>query len=173
MVFVHLPPKNAPIVASGTTEEVTMSRLSRGVLVVLLLAAAGCSSDPVRWGPDPTPLAASAQVRTGIGEGFRLAPGEFAAIADRNFLVAFRGVQSDSRCPRDVTCVWPGDAEVVVGIAFEHTDWTWSVLHTGVEPRRVEVEGLIVTVVDVEPQPLSTATIADRDYRAVLTVGLE
>ncbi|NJW54261.1 hypothetical protein HC175_15225, partial [Salinimicrobium sp. CDJ15-91] len=28
----------------------------------------------------------------------------------------FLGVISDSRCPKEVTCIWPGEAKVLLGI---------------------------------------------------------
>ncbi|SOC79525.1 hypothetical protein SAMN06296241_1050 [Salinimicrobium sediminis] len=30
--------------------------------------------------------------------------------------VDFLGIISDSRCPKDVTCIWPGEAKVLLGI---------------------------------------------------------
>lgn len=151
----------------------TIIRL-RPLVLALQLAVVGCSSDPVRLGPDPMPLETSADLRAEVGESFTLGPGEFAAVEGRELLVAFRLVRSDSRCPRDVQCVWQGDAEAEIGIASDGGEWAWSVLHTGVEPRAVPVvEGLILNLLDVNPDPISTTSIPARDYRVILAVTEE
>jgi hypothetical protein len=79
--------------------------------------------------------------------------------------VRFVAVTEDSRCPRDVTCIWAGEVKVQLEI-----------LETAKAASQVEVlEGgstvageYRVTLVRVEPQPMSTARIAPQDYRATL-----
>lgn len=46
-----------------------------------------------------------------------LAPGEFLAIGDKS--IKFKSVLSDSRCPREVTCIWPGEAKILFEV-FEN-----------------------------------------------------
>lgn len=43
-----------------------------------------------------------------------LKTGEQAAIG--NVTIKFKKVLSDSRCPRGVTCIWAGEAKVLVAI---------------------------------------------------------
>ena len=37
------------------------------------------------------------------------------------YLLSFKSVENDGRCPKKVTCVWPGEAKVLVEI-FDGTD---------------------------------------------------
>jgi hypothetical protein len=55
------------------------------------------------------------QVAT-IGEEFILAPGEVAHLDGTRYLVTFNTVIEDSRCPRDVTCAWEGNARLALTI---------------------------------------------------------
>lgn len=44
----------------------------------------------------------------------KLKPGKMVSFGDKS--IEFIKVISDSRCPREVTCVWAGEATVLVGI---------------------------------------------------------
>lgn len=77
---------------------------------------AGCSS-PVRTG---APVSTS--------QPFTLEPGGRAALPQQASL-RYIGVDSDSRCPPDVQCVWAGDAQV--RLVFEQSGKQLQVvLHT-------------------------------------------
>lgn len=133
-------------------------------------AAAGCTSDPVQLESEPTPSTAEAAVHPEIGETFQLSPGEVASVENGDLLIAFRSVGQDSRCPSDVTCVWAGDAEIHLGTAREGGPWSWSVLHTTIEPMSLQVEGFVLEVVGLDPVPVSTAPIPQSAYRVSLRV---
>jgi hypothetical protein len=64
------------------------------VLLALLLLASSCA------GLD------NSQVR--LNEEFYLSMGQRALIAEEDLEIRFSEVTEDSRCPTDVTCVWPG-----------------------------------------------------------------
>ncbi len=86
-------------------------------------------------------------------------------------LVGFDGVNTDSRCPSDVTCVWAGNAEVriTVGPAAGLGPVHLITLNTTLEPRTSgEVYGLLVTLVDLLPAPVSTGPTTG--YRAVVSI---
>lgn len=140
------------------------------MLLTLVFATTlmSCATDPVQWGPDPTPLAERANVVADPGSTFRLAPGQLAAVGD--ILVGFRGIRTDSRCAADVQCVWQGDAEAVIGTAPERGRWTWTTLHIGVEPRTVDTDAFEIRLRALEPEPRSSVRIPPEDYRVVLEV---
>jgi len=50
----------------------------------------------------------SDRVESGLGEEFSLAIGQSASITGEDLEVTFLDVVEDSRCPRDVVCVWEG-----------------------------------------------------------------
>jgi len=43
-----------------------------------------------------------------------LSPGEFLSFENKS--IRFKEVISDSRCPKDVTCIWAGEAKVLVEV---------------------------------------------------------
>ncbi|MEX2571215.1 MAG: hypothetical protein WD737_07895 [Gemmatimonadota bacterium] len=147
-------------------------KMAVGTLLLAVLAA-GCTKEPLQFAQERPARASGAEVRTSNGGSFRLRPGESAVSAGGEILVLFREVAADSRCPQDVTCVWEGDAEAVVGIAVEGGWWSWHTLHTNLEPRSVRAHGHVVTLADLEPPALSDAQISQADYVAVLRIELE
>ena len=100
---------------------------------------------------------------------FTLAPGQRVHVQSESFQLEFVGVQGDSRCPADVVCVWAGDAIVqvrVIDTAPAEYD-----LHTGDAARTTAVHGRArIELVELQPYPFSSRTIAPGDYRATLTV---
>src|SRR5688572_19140814 len=121
--------------------------------LLTLLTLAGCASDPLQLENEPSPSEAAAQVRSAVGDVFRLKVGEVASVSDAALLVAFHGVESDSRCPSNVTCVWAGDAGLTIGTTAPGGKWTWSVLHTTLEPKARRTGSFTVEVVGLEPTP--------------------
>lgn len=99
-----------------------------------------------------------------LNERFTLAPGETAVIADTALRVQFVRVSNDSRCPADVVCIQGGDALVhilVNGGGYE--------LHTGDASRAsITHRGVSIELVELQPYPFSSRTIAPGDYRATL-----
>ena len=129
---------------------------------VFLAACASGGSGPSA----PTPA---------VNEEFTLAPGQTATVNDARISLTFERVSEDSRCPVDVTCIWEGDAVVVVKVKTE-TDEVTRELHTqGAEPRSKKAPAgqFVVTLVKLEPAPRSTAPIDPAAYRATLIVGRE
>lgn len=60
------------------------------------------------------PPAAGKPVRVRLGQEFNLRVGQQAVVEGGRFKVRFVSVVNDSRCPADVTCVWAGNAEVLI-----------------------------------------------------------
>jgi hypothetical protein len=97
-----------------------------------------------------------------------LAPGTSARIARARVTVAFDRVMSDSRCPRDVVCVWAGNAAVGLRIETDSGS-TWSgSLNTHVEPRKTQLGNYELSVVALLPDPVSTSSIEALRYRLTL-----
>ena len=130
--------------------------MTRLAAILTCLALAGCGAAPARE---------SQSVE--LGAQFTLAPGATASVKNAGIEVTFVAVTEDSRCPRDVTCIWAGEVKVQLEIQRRRR-----------MRRRLEIlEGgstvagaYRVTLVRVEPQPMSTARIAPQDYRATLKV---
>jgi hypothetical protein len=96
----------------------------------------------------------------------QLAPGQSVVFESDELEVTFVGIDSDSRCPRDVTCVWAG--EVVVRLDLRKDGRTKQL---GVkETEGLPVDGYTVSVLEVLPVRASSQPIAPADYRVTLQV---
>jgi len=127
------------------------------VLVFCLLAATACDEkSPV--GPT-VPL----------NERFTLARGEAARVDGADLRVQFVEVTGDSRCPADAVCIQGGDALVHVRVIDDST--TAYELHTGdTSKAAVTHQQVRIALVDLQPFPFSSRTIAQDEYRATFTV---
>ena len=135
------------------------------VIVPMMLLAA-CASGGGTAPTSPTP---------GVNEEFTLAPGQAATVKDAQVRITFERVTDDSRCPTDVTCIWEGDATVVLRIK-ETADEVTREVHTQGDPprsRKAPAGDYVVTLVRLDPMPRSTAPIEASAYRATLLIGRE
>jgi len=132
----------------------------RPALVVLcLLIATGCDeASPV--GPTVS-----------LNERFTLAPGDMATVRDVDLRVQFVDVSGDSRCPADAVCIQGGDALVRIRVTDGSSSSSYD-LHTGDSSRASIVHGSTrIGLVELQPYPFSSRTIAPGDYRATLTTS--
>jgi len=97
----------------------------------------------------------------------QLAPGQSAVFDAGNLEVTFLAIDSDSRCPSDVACVWAG--EVIVRLSFRKDHRTKELTVKGNES--LAVDGFVVSVLEVLPPPKSSQRIAPADYRVTLKVA--
>src|SRR4029453_17906302 len=132
-----------------------------------LILAACLSACAARAAAPSATATADAPRRVRAGEPFTLAPSERAAPEGLGVEIEFRGVESDSRCPRDVTCIWAGDASVAI-VARGNGSEAVLQLHTNLEPGSATVDGARIELVGVTPYPVSTSKIERKDYRATL-----
>lgn len=136
----------------------------RGLVTLLVLALSACGAS----GPaSPTP-------NVPLGEAFTLRVGELAHV-DSALEVGIEGIPADSRCPVDVTCVTGGDAtvRVMIGPAFGDGPTRLYELHTGPDNARREVDivgSRRLVLLALEPQPKSTVTLQQGEYRTTLRI---
>ena len=128
-------------------------------LAAAVLTAAACHNTPAE------PLSPTAVV---------LQPGVNIAIPQAGLGIQLVRVDNESRCPSNVTCVWAGNAEVVVAIGpfpgCETCSIATQVLNTNIEPRSRVVNGYRVMLDSLTPYPVAPSTIPQASYRAYVTV---
>ncbi|QKD81133.1 hypothetical protein HPC62_02135 [Thermoleptolyngbya sichuanensis A183] len=85
--------------------------------------------------------------------------------------LTFVRVEQDSRCPSDVTCVWPGQAEVIVTLSQPGQPAQDLLLtqRPGDEAAARSVNGLTVKLIDLLPYP-TTGPSSPADYTVTLLV---
>ena len=113
---------------------------------------------------EPQPL------RIEPGQSISLRPGQVALAADGGLRFGFEAVTSDSRCPKNVQCVWAGDATVRIWVqrgagAREVRD-----LHVATGSTR-EPPDPGVRLVRLDPVPFAGKTLEPRDYVATLALA--
>jgi hypothetical protein len=105
-----------------------------------------------------------------LNERFTLAPGETVSVDNAGFRIQFLRVSGDSRCPADVVCIQGGDALVHIRVPGE-VDTVEYELHTGDTSRASVAHGAArIELLELQPYPFSSKTIAPEDYRATLRV---
>ena len=97
----------------------------------------------------------------------QLAPGQSAVFDTEDLTVKFVGIDSDSRCPSDVACVWAGEVVVRLSVRKDSRTQELSIKAT----QSLPVDGFSVTVLDVLPPRASSQRIAPADYRVTLKVA--
>ncbi len=108
-----------------------------------------------------------------LGESFRLRVGEAAKIEDAGITVTFQKVPSDSRCPKDVTCIQAGEAVVLLGLDPEggrSAGLSLAVPPGGSSPEAT-FASFRVAVLELQPQKESRKSIDPAAYVATLRVS--
>jgi hypothetical protein len=106
-----------------------------------------------------------------LGESFELKVGESAEIEAEALKVGFDGVSADSRCPRGEQCVWEGDATVRVWLQKGSETRETHELHTSPKGESAVIyQDYELSLLRLDPYPVSGRTIERGDYRATLQV---
>ena len=104
-----------------------------------------------------------------LGDTFVLSVGDTTSIAFLGLWLRFSQVASDSRCPTQVTCMWGGDAAVVIETAPSLGDSRVDTLHTALEPQSVVVGRIVeLHLARLDPYPTTAGPISPRAYRLTL-----
>lgn len=78
--------------------------------------------------------------------------------------IEFLKVISDSRCPRQVTCIWQGEAKVLLGIDVGGKYIEQEVVVAGGIAEIPLAANLLLQVSNLKPYPQTGAGIATEDY---------
>lgn len=146
----------------------------RAIRVLGLVALVACTPMDRTDLTDPDESDSPVRAVSEVGESFTLAPDRERSIPVIGLVVRFVDVPTDHRCPLDVTCVWEGDAEVVVNVVQDGEARTFR-LHTPrdlIGPTAVELgSGHRLEILGLEPGPVSDRDTPLDDYRATFRVA--
>ncbi|MBI2866867.1 MAG: hypothetical protein HYX97_00860 [Chloroflexi bacterium] len=138
----------------------------------LLLSACGGGDQPPTATPSPTPLPVTL-VRGALEQWAVLPLGHALVLGDEGLVIRFVAVEADSRCPRDVQCVWAGEARVRVEVTREGRQGAVTVVLTepgGSSKAKTQLEGYTVEH-RLGPYPEAGKSTRPEDYRLSLRVS--
>jgi hypothetical protein len=128
---------------------------------LLLAFAAACPGVPVQQG------AAGPE----LGKPFPIKAAETITLDSGNLSVTFEKVTGDSRCPVNVTCIWEGDATVVLKVKKPKGDASSVEVHTsGRFGPEASFENYRIKLQDLKPQPRAETPTDQKAYIATLVV---
>lgn len=78
--------------------------------------------------------------------------------------VKFLEVLSDSRCPRQVTCIWPGEAKLLFGIELNGKYFEKEVVVSELGAELPLAEDLLIKLSHLRPYPETGMKIAPEEY---------
>jgi len=110
-----------------------------------------------------------------IGREFKLQVGKQVTVKGSKLKIKFVGVDNDSRCPSDVTCVWGGNAAVRFQLSTGSRSKTVTLNTSKASSFISEVtfQGYRVQLTELSPYPRSDRKIEKRDYVTTLLVSKE
>ena len=97
---------------------------------------------------------------------FQLKVNQTFLLESAGIQVKFLNVTSDSRCPSDVTCIWQGEAHVLVNTVYNNTGYENFVLTTNAVGQNNSkiIDGYLIKIVQLNPYPISGKGISLSDY---------
>ncbi|MFC1972275.1 hypothetical protein ACFLVE_02575 [Chloroflexota bacterium] len=111
--------------------------------------------------------------KTRLGEEFSLPISQSVVITGEDLDIKFVEVSEDSRCPKDVTCVWEGRVTAVVEISKGGSSQQLNLSQPGLTdaPAREQYEQYEVTY-KIEPYPeKAEVQITAEEYRLLIIVN--
>jgi hypothetical protein len=127
--------------------------------LAIVLTTCGCGGGP-------------SDVQGRLNEEFSLSMGQRALIAAENLEIRFEEVIEDSRCPRDVTCMWTGRVTCVIELMYAGSSNRMALTEPGLtdEYSKERYEGYELTF-HVTPYPEAGKKIPTDAYRLHLIVS--
>ncbi len=95
-------------------------------------------------------------LRVPLGSAFKVFPGDVASIQGTDIVVQFLTVSTDNRCPPELTCIVPGDAEIDLRVSGVGEGRRAITLHTNTAegPNSDAVGNYVLQLVWLDPASL-------------------
>jgi hypothetical protein len=124
---------------------------------------------------DARPRGATQLART--GQEFKIKVGRRVTFERDSLRIKFVAVLNDSRCPKDVTCVWAGNAEVLLevstGVGRGKRSLKLNTNGNGQNSQEGKYQRFRVKLLELSPYPQSGRKIEAGEYTATLSVSKE
>lgn len=130
------------------------------ITIAGLMLASGCGEN------------APGTVNASPGQRFELKAGQKGLISGEELGIRFLEVVHDSRCPKDVVCIWAGEVTVTVEITYRESLHQKTLVKSGAAEEYVSTDFQEYEIqFDVQPYPESGKTIRQEDYFLKLIVN--
>lgn len=134
-------------------------------MLALAVGWTGCAAGPTRW------------VDAKLGKPLILNPGEVGrwvgADVGGTLHAGIAEVLADSRCPKNVQCVWAGRASVRIWIQRDGGAREMRDLHTSPEAAQTtRIGDLALQLLDLTPHPVAGRPVEKASYAATLLLKL-
>ena len=106
-----------------------------------------------------------------LDQEFEIKVGQQVMIKHEGLKISFSYVAEDSRCPEGVTCVWAGNAKVVLRVSKARRRSATMRLNTNLDPKQDAYGGYDVKLVGLSPHPKKNVPIRKKNYVATLIVS--
>jgi hypothetical protein len=148
-------------------------------LIAVAIFMAGCSENPI-WkerSDDSTEIPPKQIVVPDLSEDIVFGYGQTVFVESEDLTITFSDVLSDSRCPEDAVCFWPGQAEIE--LEFRKPDSMQDVAILMIQPGRIPIEepelyecslGYKVYLLCLDPYPTVDRRIPEEEYVAWIRV---
>ena len=132
-----------------------MTLTRRGTIALLVATLIACSSE------------VPSQVRSDLPATLVLEPSVAKSVPSTDLELRVIEIVSDSRCPRDVTCVWAGEVRLRLSVRSGNTP---AHEHEVIAGDSVTVDAYLITIEKIDPEAVENQKIAPRDYRVTIRV---
>jgi hypothetical protein len=103
-----------------------------------------------------------------LDQEFTVKVGESARSQDSGLKITFASVKEESRCPKGVTCVWAGNAKILIEISKGDDGPTTLELNTNINPKSGRCLGYELILKKLDPYPTADEQVKPSDYEATL-----
>ena len=121
----------------------------------------------------PRKVALNAVFNVDLNREFTVKKGAEVVVNGEKLRIKFDSVNSDSRCPTGVQCVWAGNAAVTIEVATKHKKPVKATLNTTSNPREIAYKAYKIKLIKLTPHPVHNQTIDPKNYEATLIVSKE
>ena len=105
---------------------------------------------------------------------FKIKYGQELTVKGQELKVTFASLLDDSRCPVNATCVWEGDAEILIGVRQANMEESQIALHTNQKFRQAgKYQRYAIRLVALDPYPRTDFETKPGDYIATLLITKE
>lgn len=104
-------------------------------------------------------------VKPEIGKKFEIKFGESVTIQNEQLSVRFEELVEDSRCPDGVTCVWAGNAKIIIQIDSQEAG-----LNTYFDPKQADLSEYSIRLISLNPYPKHNVNFEKEEYTAEVLV---